>query len=101
MDARQIDTPPPDLELGFPRRPLKYLAVPPAAGIGPGTGVMLFICPWGMAIADVYLRDKLLPHLADRFDCLAVAADYFGIGVKRRDSPMTEFAGWRQELARR
>jgi len=43
MEFRQIDAPPPDVELGFPRQPLKYVTVPPAAGIGPETGVMLFI----------------------------------------------------------
>jgi hypothetical protein len=101
MEVRQIDAPPPDLELGFPRQPLKYGLVLPTAGIGPSTGVMLFVCPWGMAIEDVYVGEKLLPHLADTFDCIAVAANYFGIGVKRRDGRIGEFPGWRTELARR
>jgi len=101
MDTRQIDAPPPDVELGFPRQPLKYATVLPAAGIGPETGVMLFICPWGMAIEDAYVGEKLLPFLADRFDCIAVAANYFGIGVKRRAGRLAEFDGWRGELARR
>ena len=102
MEFRRIDVPPPDVELGFPRQPLKYAAVPPAAGIGPETGVMLFICPWGMAIEDAYVGEKLLPYLADAHDCVAVAANYFGIGVKRRlGQRLAEFPGWRAELARR
>jgi len=99
MDFRQIDAPPPDVELGFPRQPLKYVTVMPSAGIGPETGVMLFICPWGMAIEDAYVGEKLLPHLADSHDCIAVAANYFGIGVKRRGGRLAEFDGWRAELA--
>jgi hypothetical protein len=76
--------------------------VTPTAGIGPDTGVMLFICPWGMGIEDAYAGEKLLPHLADRFDCVAVAANYFGIGVKRMfGQRLGEFPGWRAELARR
>ena len=102
MGFRQLDTPPPDVELGFPRQPLKYLTVEPTAGIGADTGVMLFICPWGMAIEDEYVGAKLLPHLADSHDCVAVAANYFGIGVKRRvGQRLSEFDGWRAELARR
>jgi hypothetical protein len=101
MEFRQIDTPPPDIELGLPRVPLKYGVVAPSAGIGPNTGVMLFICPWGMAIEDAYLGEKLLPYLADRFDCVAVAANYFGIGTKRQHGRLSELPGWRAELARR
>ncbi|MDB5360367.1 MAG: hypothetical protein JWO51_1664 [Rhodospirillales bacterium] len=102
MEFRQIDAPPPDVELGFPRQPLKYVTVPPTAGIGPETGVMLFICPWGMAIEDEYIQEKLLPHLAETYNCLAVAANYFGIGVKRRmGQRLIEAPGWRAELARR
>lgn len=102
MGLHQLDRPPPDLELGFPRRPLRYVTILPAAGIGPDTGVMLFICPWGMAIEDAYITEKLLPHLADTHDCVAVAANYFGIAIKRRVGPtLTEGEGWRQELARR
>jgi len=59
----------------------------------------LFICPWGMAIEDAYVGEKLLPHLADSHDCIAVAANYFGIGVKRRGGRLAEFDGWRAELA--
>lgn len=102
MEFRQIDAPPPDVELGFPRQPLKYVTVPPAAGIGPETGVMLFICPWGMAIEDEYVVEKLLPHLADTHDCVAVAANYFGITVKRLIGPrLLEAPGWRAALAQR
>jgi len=101
MISHQIVSPPPDIELGFPRQPLKYVTVAPAAGIGPDTGVMLFLCPWGLAIEDPYVGEKLLPHLANTHDCVAVAANYFGIGVKRRSGKLAEFDGWRPELARR
>jgi len=101
MFIHQIDSPPPDIELGFPRQPLKYATVTPAAGIGHNTGVILFICPWGMAVEDPYVGEKLLPHLANTHDCVAVAANYFGIGVKRRSGKLAEFDGWRAELARR
>jgi hypothetical protein len=101
MQIHQLAAPPPDIELGFPRQPLKYCVVTPPAGIGPNTGLMLFICPWGMAIEDEYVGTKLLPYLAEQHDCLVAAANYFGIGVKRRAGRLAEFDGWRQELVRR
>lgn len=79
----EIASPPPDAELGFARKPLKYLASLPRAGVGPDTGVILFICPWGIVPEDTYCRDVLLPRLADRYDCLVAAPAYFGIGLKR------------------
>jgi len=78
----EIASPPPDIELGFPRKPLRYLACAPPAGVGPDTGVILFVCPWGMAPEDAYCHDVLLPRLAERYDCVAAAPVYFGIGVK-------------------
>jgi len=81
--AFEIPSPPADVELGFPRKPLKYLASLPPTGIGPDTGVILFVCPWGIAPEDAYCRDVLLPRLAERYDCVAAAPLYFGIALKR------------------
>ncbi|HTH97518.1 MAG TPA: DUF2920 family protein [Stellaceae bacterium] len=78
----EIAAPPPDFELGFTRKPLKYVAALPAAGVGERTGVILFLCPWGMHPAEDYCRTVLLPRLAERYDCVAAAPIYFGIGVK-------------------
>jgi len=78
----EIASPPADVELGFRRKPLRYLASAPPAGVGPDTGIILFVCPWGIAPEDAYCRDVLLPRLAARYDCVAAAPSYFGIGVK-------------------
>jgi pimeloyl-ACP methyl ester carboxylesterase len=68
--------------LGFPRKPLKYIAAIPSTGIGPHTGGILFICPWGMHLNASYCRETLLPRLADRHDCVVAAPEYFGITIK-------------------
>ncbi|HTH97517.1 MAG TPA: DUF2920 family protein [Stellaceae bacterium] len=78
----EIAAPPPDFELGFTRKPMTYLAALPPGGIGERTGVILFLCPWGMHPREEYCRDVLLPRLAERYDCVAAAPIYFGIGVK-------------------
>ncbi len=54
----------------------------PSAGIGPDTGAILFVCPWGIAPDDAYCRDVLLPRLAERYDCAVAAPLHFGIGLK-------------------
>jgi pimeloyl-ACP methyl ester carboxylesterase len=82
----EIPLPPADVELGFQRKPLRYLAAVPAAGIGPDTGIVLFICPWGIAPDDPYCREALLPQLAERYDCIVAAPSYFGLGLKRNSN---------------
>lgn len=97
----EISTPPADLELGFGRKPLRYVAALPSVGIGPNTGVILFMCPWGMAPDDPYCRDALLPQLADQYDCVAAAPAYFGLNLKRNGSATLEAAPALGEAIRR
>jgi hypothetical protein len=78
----EIAAPPADIELGFPRKPLTYVAALPPGGIGADTGFMLFICPWGMVPGGDYCSKVLLPRLAERHDCVVAAANYFGILIK-------------------
>lgn len=73
----RIENPHPDIEIGAPRAPVAYRIAPPAGGIGPGTGLILFAYGYGGHYADAY-ADRLLPSLADRYDCLCIAVDYQG-----------------------
>lgn len=72
-----ITTPHADVELGYPRRDLPYAVVVPEAGIGPRTGLIVYIFGFGGAYDDAYAQ-KLLPYLANDHDCVAVAVDYHG-----------------------
>lgn len=84
METRTLNTPPPDVELGWARVPINYHLIFPSAGIGPKTGLLLWIVPWGMTPRDSYSRDKLMPYLANKADCVVVSVDYHGIFVKGR-----------------
>lgn len=92
MQTARIDTPHPDIELGVERKPLDYLACAPDAGIGPGTGLALFVAGYGMDPCGAYAQN-LLAHLANRYDCLAVSARYFGADFQKtgRVVPMPDF----------
>lgn len=72
-----IAVPHPDLELGVPRLPLGYAVELPGQGISAQTGVILYIHGYGQRVSDEY-TGKLLRHLADEYDCVAVCVDYHG-----------------------
>lgn len=81
-----LSTPHPDIELGLPRRPVEYGLTIPAGGIGPRTGLVVYIHGLGWACDDAY-ADKLLSHLADRYDLVAVAVRYHGTGLYTEEVP--------------
>lgn len=66
-----------DLELGVPRRSLAYSVALPSAGIGPETGLIVYLFGYGGRFDDPY-ADKLRPFFADRYDCAVVTVDYHG-----------------------
>jgi pimeloyl-ACP methyl ester carboxylesterase len=87
-----IATPHADIELGVGRQPLRYLLRAPAAGLDGHTGLALFIVGYGMEPCGAYAQ-KLLAHLADRHNCVAVSVDYFGANLlaKSRLAPLPDF----------
>ncbi|QJE73053.1 DUF2920 family protein [Aerophototrophica crusticola] len=104
MQARSgvavVDPPPPDIELGLPRPPLDYHWCLPPEGIGPRTGLLIFVCGFGMRPDQTYVADKLLPSLAANHDVVAVSAAYHGIGLKTGRMFLDELPGWRERLGR-
>lgn len=72
-----LASPHPDLELGVPRRPLAFEATSPSAGIGPATGLIVYLYGYGGRFDDAY-AGKLRPFLADQYDCVVATVDYHG-----------------------
>jgi pimeloyl-ACP methyl ester carboxylesterase len=72
-----ISTPLPDLELAVPRAELEYKLALPPQGVGQQTGLIVYIHGFGARFDDPYAC-KLLPHLAEKYDCVAVSIDYHG-----------------------
>ena len=77
-----IADPPADIELGIAREPMHYFLLAPENGITDKTGLIVFITGWGMDPGEPYVREKLMPYLANAYDCLVVSAQYHGIRVK-------------------
>lgn len=74
-----FNTPHPDIELGLPREPIDYFVTTPRKGIKKNTGLVLFIPGFGMLSDSPYVLDKLAPYIADKYNCLVVSVNYFGI----------------------
>ena len=74
--------PPDDIEVGFERSPMTYTLVAPSRGLGPNTGLIFWIIPWGMAANSEYSIEKLMPYLADKYDCLVACLNHHGVQVK-------------------
>lgn len=66
-----------DLEMAVPRSEVEYKVVLPSHGVGEHTGLVFYIHGWGARFNDPYAC-KLLPYLADTYDCVAVSVDYQG-----------------------
>ncbi len=86
-----IERPHPDIELGVPREKIEYSVRLPSQGLSPETGLILYIPGCGFRHNDAY-AEKLLPHLADTYDCLALSVGYQGYGLysgltERRPAP--------------
>lgn len=71
--------PHPDIELGFSREELDYYVTLPGAGITEETGVILTIPGFGGLADSVYQSEKLNPYLAEKYNCIVVSMNYFGI----------------------
>lgn len=71
----RIDQPQPDLELAMERRGFDYALRLPSAGLSPETGLILYVYGFAARYDDPYAK-KLLPYLADTYDCIAVSVDY-------------------------
>lgn len=72
-------TPHDDVELGFPRTSLDYYASIPISGINNETGVILSIPGFGSTADSEYYLEKLNPYLANKYNCVVVSLNYFGI----------------------
>lgn len=68
-----------DFELGFQRKELDYYVTLPHEGINEGTGVILSIPGFGGIANSEYYLEKLNPYLADKYNCIVVSMNYFGI----------------------
>ncbi len=79
-EKRFVITPHIDVELGLERGQLEYFLTFPENGVNSDTGVIIFVSGFGSKADSVYERDKLRPYLADKYNCIAVGVNYFGIG---------------------
>ncbi|AIQ61279.1 DUF2920 family protein [Paenibacillus borealis] len=82
-----------DIELGFVREELDYYISIPYEGITESTGIILTIPGFGGLANTSYQLEKLNPYLAEKYNCVVVSINYFGIyrGVKTlTDSLFTE-----------
>lgn len=74
-----LTNPHPDIELGFPRKPIDYFVTTPIKGINKKIGLVFFIPGFGMLSDSAYVLEKLSPYIADKYNCLVVSVNYFGI----------------------
>lgn len=71
---------PADIENSVARAGLRYRFRIPDAGVGAGTGLILYIPGYGFGIDDDY-TGKLHARLANSHDCVVATVDYFGCGL--------------------
>ncbi|MGE5418050.1 MAG: DUF2920 family protein [Acidobacteriota bacterium] len=74
-----IKEPHPDVELGLERGELEYFVTLPENGVNKETGVILSIPGFADTANSDYQINKLMPYLADKYDCVVVGVNYFGI----------------------
>jgi len=79
IHSRQVAQPHPDIELGLPREPIRFRFALPATR-QENIGVIFYIHGYGGAFDDDY-TNSLLPFLATKYGCAAVAVEYFGAGA--------------------
>ncbi|MBP0726730.1 DUF2920 family protein [Bacillus sp. RG28] len=68
-----------DIELGYLRNELDYYVTLPNEGINSETGLILSIPGFGGIANSEYYLEKLNPYLADKYNCIVVSLNYFGI----------------------
>lgn len=93
-----IQNPPLDIELGIERTPLKYYLVAPSDGISRNTGLIFWIVPWGMAANSEYSIEKLMPYLADKYDCLMACVNHHDVAIKAGVSDYMLPDGWFEKI---
>ncbi len=86
MEERFVTNPHPDIEIGCGRSSLDYFMTFPSRGMDRDTGVILCIPGYGDYAASPYQRGKLRPYLADRYNCITVGVNFFGMEL-RADMP--------------
>jgi hypothetical protein len=79
LEKFTLNTPHSDIELGLPRAPIDYFVTTPQKGVTKKTGLVLFIPGFGMLADSSYVVDKFAPYIADKYNCLVVSVNYFGI----------------------
>ncbi|WP_339205341.1 DUF2920 family protein [Paenibacillus sp. FSL K6-3182] len=68
-----------DIELGFDREELDYYVTLPDSGVTEETGLILTIPGFGGLANSSYQIEKLNPYLAEKYNCIVVSLNYFGI----------------------
>lgn len=68
-----------DIELGWPRREIEYYLTFPDHDISEDTGVILSICGFNEQADSEYQTKKLRPYLANKYNCIVIGVNYFGI----------------------
>lgn len=68
-----------DIELGFAREELDYYVTLPPEGVSEVTGLILTIPGFGGLANSTYQLEKLNPYLAEKYNCIVVSLNYFGI----------------------
>ncbi|MGN7762045.1 DUF2920 family protein [Paenibacillus sp. 22594] len=77
-----------DIELGFSRNELDYYVTLPVKDITDETGLIITIPGFGGLANSTYQLEKLNPYLAEKYNCIVVSLNYFGIyrgGVTKVD----------------
>lgn len=85
MEKRILAAAPNDIELGRPRDPLEYFVEMPTEKANANTGLFIFIPGWGMDPGSEYVTSKLMPYLANAYNCVVISLRYQGIAVKSTD----------------
>lgn len=79
LEKLTLNSPHPDIELGLPRAAIDYFVKIPDSGIRQNTGLVLFVPGFGMLSSAPYVLNKLSPYIANKYNCLVVSINYFGI----------------------
>lgn len=101
MELGKLQTPPPDVELGHPREPIEYVVIKPDQGINAETGLMFWVCGWGMSPTDTYCAEKLMPYLANTANCIVVGVVYHGLKLKLSNVAFCFPVDWLQTMNQR
>lgn len=101
MEVYTLSTPPADIELGHPRGPIEYIVITPENGMNDDTGLIFWVCGWGMSPRDTYSVEKLMPYLANTANCIVVSVVYHGLKLKLSDVSLRFPVNWTQLMNQR